>query len=330
MPVMGIHTFVFYFTVLLSFIIFIFIILTWPVYENREHDKTFRKIPKTVPKHNFSISRAHVISMHTDNTHVIDLSNSIAEFLHVRNISIFSAINGTFALQNGADDLLSPYTKYLMITGRHDHMQLSSPGMLGCLLSHVHLWNTIQPNETIAIFEEDAYVDMTSAMRMHTLSRDVVEHGIQWDVVLLESGHNMIASGKWFHIGELAANCSYQKSNKEVCTWYGTRGYLITHQGAQHLLRYVYPISVQVDSLMGLVASFSPGFRMYWTRKDIAHLKLFHVTGVWDACIKCFLPASPIPYVLVIMTVLLACCRFFIVTASVCKVTRNSLQYDIN
>jgi hypothetical protein len=34
------------------------------------------------------------------------------------------------------------------------------------------------------------------------------------------------------------------------CTWFGTRGYLITHSGAQHLLRHAYPISVQVFALI--------------------------------------------------------------------------------
>ena len=150
---------------------------------------------------------------------------------------------------------------------------------------------------------------MLSAERMHMLSRDVRGLGLEWDVLLLESGHNLIASGAWTSLGELATNCSYQQSSGKVCAWFGTRGYLITYHGAQHLLRFVYPISVQVDSLISLVAAFSPGFKMLWTRKDIAHLRLFHVTGVWDACFKCYLPASPYPYVLLIILLLLACCR---------------------
>ena len=42
---------------------------------------------------------------------------------------------------------------------------------------------------------------------------------------------------------------------------------------------------------------------MYWTRQNIAHLKLLHVTGVWDACFKCYLPTSPYLYVLLILAV---------------------------
>lgn len=267
------------------------------------------QIPRMPPKHVFNITRAHIISMTPENDPVIqELVRGIRFFLHISNTTVFPAINGTQAVKDGAYEYLSFYTKYLMLTGRHDHMQLSTPGMLGCLLSHMQLWQSVLPNETVAIFEEDAYVDLLSAERMHVLSVDVERLGLGWDVFLLESGHNLIASGEWISLGELAANCSYQPSSNKVCTWFGTRGYLITYQGAQHLLRYVYPISVQVDSLMGLVASFSPGFKLLWTRKDIAHLRLFHVTGVWDACFKCYLPASPYPYVLMIIMMLLTCC----------------------
>ncbi len=124
-------------------------------------------------------------------------------------------------------------------------MQLSTPAMLGCLLSHVEVWRAVLPNETVAVFEEDAYIDRLSAERMHFLSRDM--RAIQaWDVLLLESGQRLIATGEWEHIGDFAATClSANRSTKPLCTWFGTRGYLITHDGAQHLLRHVYPISVQ-------------------------------------------------------------------------------------
>lgn len=176
-------------------------------------------------------------------------------------------------------------------------MQLSTPSMLGCLLSHIRIWESVMPNETIAVFEEDAYLDHVSAERMHYLSKDM--HGIgHWDVLMLESGQGLISTGEWQYIGDFAATCS---SNSSICTWFGTRGYLITYAGAQHLLQHVYPISVQVDAFLGLVAAFSPGFRMYWTRKNIAHLKLFRISTVWDACIKCYLPTSPYLYIILVL-----------------------------
>jgi GR25 family glycosyltransferase involved in LPS biosynthesis len=195
-------------------------------------------------------------------------------------------------------------------TGRHDHMQLSTPAMLGCLLSHIQIWQSIQPNEVVAVFEEDAYLDEVSGKRMLALSKDM--HSISWDILLLESGQGLISTGQWQHIGEYAATCNsqqlsgfYHPMNKTVpCTWFGTRGYLVTYEGAQRLLQHAYPISVQVDALMGLVAAFSLDFRMYWTRENIAHLQLFHITSVWDGCIKCYLPTSPVHYIIALIVAL--------------------------
>ena len=45
---------------------------------------------------------------------------------------------------------------------------------------------------------------------------------------------------------------------------------------------------------------------------------LMNISNLSNPDTQCFLPASPIPYVLGIMTVLLACCQFFIVASRVC------------
>jgi GR25 family glycosyltransferase involved in LPS biosynthesis len=236
-----------------------------------------------VKKHGFEITRGHVIAMYHEQT---DLVSSLGYYLGISNVTIFDAINGSHVKSS---DVISLYTQYLMLSGRHDHMQLSSPAMLGCLLSHVEIWQSIKPNETIAVFEEDAYVDFVSAERMYYLSEDM--RGVHWDIIILESGQKLIASGRWNHIGNYAANCS-----TIPCTWFGTRGYLLTYTGAQHLLRHVYPISVQVDALIALEATFNIEFKMFWTRENIAHQHIFHVSGIWDACLKCYMPTSPFYY----------------------------------
>jgi GR25 family glycosyltransferase involved in LPS biosynthesis len=113
-----------------------------------------------------------------------------AHFLRIPNVTVFPAINATEALLTSG---LSLYTKYLLFyQSRHDHMQLSTAPMLGCLLSHMHLWGTIQPNQTIAIFEEDALFDENSAQRFFALQEDLQRY--YWDILMLESG-SLIANG---------------------------------------------------------------------------------------------------------------------------------------
>ena len=72
----------------------------------------------------------------------------------------------------------------------------------------------------------------------------------------------------------------------------GSRGYLITGRGARILLANARPFEVQVDALMGLVATYDPAFRMYWTRADVAHPTLLRASRLWDGCLKCYVPVG--------------------------------------
>lgn len=282
---------------------------------------------KDMPRHNFKIDRGYIISL--DPQKSVDTIYQANHFINIQNVTIFKGINGTQAVyeSNEFDHLLSLYTQYVMLTGRSDHMQLSTPSMLGCLLSHIYIWKKINPGETVAVFEEDAYMDKVSSERMYGLSNDIKSR--EWDVIILESGQ-IIASGAWVSVGDYAATCAigYVKNNfpkydyldttttttsttditnktthaKNICTWFGTRGYLITYKGAQKLLENAFPVHVQIDAFMGLLAAFNPSFKMYWTRENIVHQRLGYVTQVWDGCIKCYMPQQIIFYVFLLIT----------------------------
>lgn len=78
------------------------------------------------------------------------------------------------------------------------------------------------------------------------------------------------------------------------------------------LLDHAYPISVQVDALVALVAAFHPAeFRMYWTRENVVHMRYVRISTIWEGCIKCFLPANPIFYLCGIVVLLLLTCIIF-------------------
>lgn len=115
-----------------------------------------------------------------------------SRYLGIPNVTVFPAINGTAALQLRPS--LSLYTQYLLyFHARHDHMQLSTAPMLGCLLSHMRLWSqSVAENRTIAVFEEDAIFDTTSTLRFHALLADL--RAVPWDILMLESG-SVIAQG---------------------------------------------------------------------------------------------------------------------------------------
>ena len=275
-------------------------------------------------RHSFNISEAHIIAL--DPSLKQGLQASARRYLHVEAVHIFRAINATEALRL-AFDRLPLYTKLLFQhKARHDHMQLSSAPMLGCLLSHMAVWRLVQPGAVVAVLEEDAVLDQASADRLRALSVDL--EGVAWDLLMLESGQ-LTTTGEWRHVGQVAATCAHEARSRLVeaqssllfyssyldhnsnttttsaaadgkagCTWQGSRGYLVGYEGAQLLLRHAEPAMVQVDGLMALVAMFEPRFHMYWPRVDIVHHDYMRMSTIWDGCIKCYLPTSPLLYLL--------------------------------
>jgi len=317
----------------------------------------------------FGVGKAFIIAMNPDT--VLDLQQDTIDHLNFDRVEIFRGVNGTHALQNSLSSL-PIYTKYQLLFGRSDHMQLSNENMLGCLLSHVAIWEGILPGETVAVIEEDAYIDHSSYERLYILHQDL--NGLPWDIVILQTSQ-FIHTGTWSNIGKLGATCKTKSDNSlkrtehnrtdstfwdiynhhkggkqqetddsdqsqynndtstsdaaswfhsfhksqpsqhkdgvvgetasagahgyyayedevNFCTWYGTRGYLITYRGAQLLLKQVYPIQIQIDSLISLVAGFNPDFHLYWTREEIVHQKYYYISKLWDACLKCYIPQS--------------------------------------
>lgn len=282
-----------------------------------------------IPRHIFNISRGFIITL--DPKTSMDIVQQANLYMHLPNITVFEGINGTHALKTtDFNSMVSLYTRYVMVVGRRDHMQLSNPSMLGCLLSHIHIWKMVNPGEIIAIFEEDAYFDKVSSERIKGLSLDMQD--IPWDILMLESGH-IIASGAWDYIGDYAATCASNFSRKSntfilqqqnLCTWFGTRGYLINYEGAQKLLKHAFPVNVQIDAFMGLLAAFNPDFHMYWTRENVVHQRLLYMTQVWDACMICYMPRSTLFYLFALGFVVCASihCAWSSITGCTGQLTR--------
>jgi hypothetical protein len=150
------------------------------------------------------------------------------------------------------------------------------------------------------VLEEDAVLDASSLERLHLMLADM--KGVPWDLIMLESGH-LGLTGSWRYVGQNVATCANWTT--ETCTWMGSRGYLITKQGADVLLRNAKPYVVQTDAVMALTATFDPTFKMYWTTQDIAYPTYLRRSSIWDGCVKCYAPLKVVWYVL-LLGVLLA------------------------
>lgn len=175
---------------------------------------------------------------------------------------------------NGTNVSLPLYTRHLIDHGRHEHMQIGNRPMVGCLMSHAHVWRMIR--DWAYVFEEDAWVPDYGHALVSRLMLDL--RGLPWSALMLQE-RSKLCTGPWSGVGEYAATC-------KDCTWFNTRGYVITRQGADILLRYVEPMVVQVDALIGLVNVYDPDFYMYWTRLEVAHGTPHH-SFIQEDCLDC-------------------------------------------
>lgn len=215
--------------------------------------------PETLPEVGF------VIAM--DEKSGLRVAEQIKAALKLREVTVVLGHNGT-------NVELPLYTRHLIDHGRNEHMQIGNRQMVGCLMSHVSIWRMIE--DWAYVFEEDAYVPEYGHALVSRLLRDL--RGLKWSVLMLQE-RSGLCEGSWFHVGEYAATC-------RDCTWFNTRGYVITRQGANILLGYLDPVVVQVDALIGLVNVYHKEFRMYWTRQDVAQ-GFSHPSLVQDNCIRC-------------------------------------------
>ena len=178
------------------------------------------------------------------------------------------------------------YTLHTMEYGRHDHMQIGNREALGCLLSHVSVWRQFlnSTDDSILVFEEDAIIDAKSASVLASIWSDLQAH-VGWSVVMLEKGHTMGVGWNKYNNTQFLLEC------KESCTWYGTRGYLLSREGARILLQHVEPYVVQVDSLILLVSVWDDQFTMLATNTDVAHAdSKMRSTIRPPPCMKCMVP----------------------------------------
>jgi GR25 family glycosyltransferase involved in LPS biosynthesis len=252
---------------------------------------------RTPSRSALAIDCAYVIALNESS--VRGLQAQVWEHLGVP-AQVALAVNASGARQYAEDhpEDVPLYVRHTMRFGRHHHMQIGNPEMLGCLLSHMAVWARFlaSPHRTVAVFEEDARLDAHSAEVLWELEQDLIHARLpSWSILMLESGQ--INSGHPYEpLGRQLRRCAAS----DDCSWYGTRGYVLTRGGAEALLRHAHPVTVQVDSLVYLTGRLEPGFVMLWTGTSVAKSRtIIHlvISTVFDGCIKCFMPVSPLAYV---------------------------------
>lgn len=114
--------------------------------ENKINNKPF---PRASPfllslsawRARYNIVAGHILALNPSAEHVLDLERSCTRWLGIH-AKGWRAVNGTEAMKPDNVARLPLYTRMTLATGRHDHMQLGAPAMLGCLMGHIRIWSS--------------------------------------------------------------------------------------------------------------------------------------------------------------------------------------------
>ena len=163
--------------------------------------------------------------------------------------------------------------------GRYEHSGIPGKGALGCYMSHVYIWNWLinqSDHDYIFIFEDDMKIKNENVFNdlydiLNTEIKDV------FDIILV--GYSMLR----YSVNKLKIN---EYITKYQGLFFGTQGYLISKKGANFLLKYMFPISMQIDSMIGNLSINFENFNLFYLNKNYIDQYL-HKSSIQDICIKC-------------------------------------------
>jgi GR25 family glycosyltransferase involved in LPS biosynthesis len=185
------------------------------------------------------------------------------------NVNMFNAVRGK---ELNADDLLKNNLITLrsyndLRNGRKENFGISSLGAIGCTLSHYNLWKKcIEDNlDYMIILENDVLIE-----------KDKLK---QNDIEFIK---NIIKKEKGIFVSPLTfCNIQYKNGMHE---FNGTHFYIVSKSACKELIKYVFPIDVQVDFYIASLKTLGyinlEGYTIF--RQKI------HFSSIQDICIICY------------------------------------------
>ena len=163
---------------------------------------------------------------------------------------------------------ISVRTMYDLKKPRYDCRLINTKGAVGCYLSHVKIWQHIVDNniESAIVLEDD----------MKPLkSREFLENEILANMPL-DADYLVLRYQSYTPGGDKVSPFWIPiKSN-----FFSTEAYYVTLQGAKTLLKYAFPLEMNVDNYVGVLAGVHPDeFKVYLYEKN----DLFNDVGLYGS-----------------------------------------------
>lgn len=155
---------------------------------------------------------------------------------------IFPAINGYKLTDEVKQLVVSPWGYYCLENGlpRRYHAQLSSWGAVGCSMSHISLWQKLvnSSSDYMIIFEDDVEFNnmhWSDVSKIIPENFDIFFMGVSWEK---QKGERVT-----------------QNYRRLRSMFFGTHAYIISKSCAKRMLKYTFPIEIQIDSFIHIMIS---------------------------------------------------------------------------
>ena len=223
----------------------------------------------------------YIISLEKDEIKCNNVIKNLENF-GIKNIKKFNAING-----NDISMTLEPIgykhpfvnvslsAQYVLYNGRKEHKDLPSKGAIGCYLSHVLLWKKLveSENEYMLIFEDDVVpLYINSDEKINELLNELNSN---FDILLLGCD---CRDKKKIEVSKNINKCIF---------FFESHSYIISKKAAKELLKYIYPIDMQIDSYISFYNLINPNFKTYYSKTNLFKQSK-HISNIQKICLTCF------------------------------------------
>lgn len=240
------------------------------------------------------VDRSFVINLDPSSTRMIDFDTMMVNLNWP--YQRFDAFNGKKIVSSLYDIDDPNYLSNKELYDKYLSYSFMTPSEIGCLLSHVALWEFVatDPNlNRIAIFEDDARTQY---------NMDLLNNNIQGLYNYLSE--NNISEPEMLYLGKSLDDCAqYKKVWNNV--YYSERplcfhAYIINKKGAQQLLK-IAPYSKPIDTIPHLLTN-NPNFKIMVFHPSLFYQDIINYTSNLraksDTIYNCNECATPFSYVI--------------------------------
>lgn len=183
---------------------------------------------------------AYLINL-TKNKHRLDTflemysNSSLSSTLPLQRME---AVDGSRLTYDYLKTIVSPKVldgiKYIDKNYKRQKLEQLTRGMIGCFMSHIEIYKKClkEGTDCVVVFEDDADFKDDIALYMYNPNN----YPDDWDIMLLGTVKIFEESNKPIH---------------KMFKFWGTQGYIINKRGMQKMLDNSFPITHQIDHVMG-------------------------------------------------------------------------------